>query len=43
MTEGLRLRVAFFKTKGGQEPVREWIKSLPREEQKLIGKRILAV
>lgn len=43
MTNGLRLRVVFFKTEGGQEPVREWIKTLPREEQRLIGKRILAV
>jgi phage-related protein len=43
MTNGLRLRVVFFKTEGGQEPVREWINTLPREEQRLIGKRILAV
>jgi phage-related protein len=43
MSNGPRLRVVFFKTEAGGEPVRDWIKSLPREEQKLIGKRILAV
>ena len=39
----MRLRGVFFKTAAGNEPVREWIKSLPREEQTFIGKRILAV
>ena len=43
MTNGLRLRLAFFKTEGGQEPVREWIQSLYDEEKKRIGKRLLAV
>jgi phage-related protein len=43
MGEGPRLRVVFFTTEAGREPVREWIKSLPREEQRTIGKRVLAV
>lgn len=33
----MRLRVLFFKTTAGNEPVREWLKSLPLEERKIIG------
>jgi hypothetical protein len=43
MADAPRVRVVFFKTEHGREPVREWIKSLPREEQKIIGSDILAV
>jgi phage-related protein len=43
MTAGVRLRVVFFKTATGREPVREWIKALPREDQKVIGSDILTV
>jgi phage-related protein len=43
MSDGLRLRVVFFKTERGREPVREWIKSLTREEQHVIGSDLLAV
>ena len=31
------LVVAFFRTETGREPVREWLKSLPRENRKIIG------
>lgn len=34
------LAVSFFKTESGREPVREWIKSLPREQRKIIGEDI---
>jgi phage-related protein len=37
------LKVYFFKTDGGNEPVREWLKSLPREEKKTIGEDIKTV
>jgi phage-related protein len=37
------LNVVFYKTTTGNEPVREWLKSLPREERKTIGADILAV
>src|ERR1051326_69569 len=37
------LRVVFFKTEAGNEPVREWLKSLPREDCKTIGTDILTV
>lgn len=37
------LTVAFFKTDGGNEPVREWLKSLKREERKTIGEDIKTV
>jgi phage-related protein len=43
MGEGPRLQVVFFQTGTGREPVREWIKSLPREEQHVIGSDLLAV
>jgi phage-related protein len=37
MTDELRLRVVFYKTTAGNEPVREWLKELPSEERKIIG------
>ena len=37
MTDELRLRVVFYKTTAGNEPVREWLKELPPEERKIIG------
>jgi phage-related protein len=37
------LSVAFFRTASGKEPVREWLKSLPREERRIIGEDIKAV
>lgn len=43
MTNGLRLRMAFFKTEGGREPVREWLLALPRAERQAIGTDLLDV
>jgi phage-related protein len=37
------LEVRFFRTAEGREPVREWLKSLPREERKAIGDEIRTV
>lgn len=37
------LSVSFFKTETGREPVREWIKSLPREHRCVIGEDIKTV
>ena len=37
------LAVVFFCTDSGHEPVREWLKSLPKEECKSIGADILTV
>jgi phage-related protein len=37
------LSVAFFRTETGREPVREWLKSLPREERRIIGEDIKTV
>ena len=34
------LAVVFYKTDGGNEPVREWLKSLIREDRKSIGEDI---
>jgi phage-related protein len=37
------LNVVFFKTDTGNEPVREWLKALPKEDCKVIGADILTV
>jgi len=37
------LSVAFFRSGSGNEPVREWLKSLSREERKIIGEDIKTV
>ncbi len=37
------LSAAFFRTASGNEPVREWIKSLPRGERRIIGEDIKTV
>jgi phage-related protein len=37
------LQVVFFRTGSGNEPVREWLKELPKEECKVIGADILTV
>jgi phage-related protein len=37
------LFVSFFKTEIGREPVREWLKSLPREQRRIIGEDIKTV
>jgi len=38
-----RLRVRFYRTPAGEEPVREWLKALPPEERKIIGDDLKAV
>jgi phage-related protein len=37
------LKVVFFKTETGHEPVREWLKELSKEDCKVIGTDILTV
>ena len=37
------LAVVFFRTDTGAEPVREWLRSLPKEERQAIGEDILTV
>jgi hypothetical protein len=37
------LNVVFFKTEAGNEPVREWLKALSKEDCKAIGTDILTV
>lgn len=41
--EGLKLKVLFFRTGSGAEPVRRWLKSLPIEQKKAIGEDIKTV
>ncbi len=39
----MQFRVNFFRQESGNEPVREWLRRLPREERKLIGEDIKTV
>ena len=39
----IRLQVVFYKTSRGSEPVREWLKSLPADEKRIIGEDIKTV
>ena len=43
MNDELRLRVVFFRTLTGNEPVRDWLKALPVEDRKTIGEDIKTV
>ena len=38
-----KIRVVFYRTPIGNEPVREWLKALPSADKKSIGKDIKAV
>ena len=38
-----RLDVYFYRNKAASEPVREWLKGLPREDRKVIGEDIAYV
>lgn len=43
MTEQIKLKVVFYKTKSGNEPVRKWLQDLARSEKKIIGEDIKTV
>jgi phage-related protein len=43
MTASKRLDAVFFRSKVGNEPVREWLKSLAKEQRKTIGEDIAYV
>jgi phage-related protein len=43
MYDELRLKVAFYKSPGGKEPVRDWLKDLPFQDKKVIGEDIKTV
>jgi hypothetical protein len=43
MKSGRPLNVVFFRTEAGNQPVREWLKDLPKEDCKIIGANILTV
>jgi phage-related protein len=38
-----KLEAVFFRTEQGNEPVREWLLSLPKAERKIIGDDVLKV
>lgn len=39
----MRLQVYFYKTTGDNQPVRDWLKELPREDRKIIGEDLKTV
>lgn len=43
MAEQPKLPVRFFRTDAGNEPVREWLKSLSSDDRKVIGDDIRTV
>jgi len=43
MSVEFRLQVVFYKTASGNEPVREWLKSLPHNDRKILGEDIKTV
>jgi len=43
MKVGRPIKVVFFATGAGSEPVREWLQALPREDRKTVGVDILKV
>ncbi|HPA10511.1 MAG TPA: type II toxin-antitoxin system RelE/ParE family toxin [Treponemataceae bacterium] len=43
MAEEKEIKVVFYKTPSGNEPVRTWLKSLPSNEKKKIGEDIKTV
>lgn len=42
-SESPRLRVRFYRTRSGREPVREWLQSLDRDSRKTIGEDVKTV
>ncbi len=38
-----RISAVFYRTEAGNEPVREWLKNLPKDDKKRIGADILTV
>lgn len=43
MPDGKRVPARFYKNARGREPVKEWLRDLPMQEKKLIGKDIATV
>ena len=41
--KGRPLRVVFYMSSAGKEPLREWLKTLPRKERKVIGEDVKTV
>jgi len=43
VSTGLRLEVVFYRTESGNEPVREWLQGLSKQDKKTIGGDIKTV
>ena len=40
-SQSQKIPLIFFRSEGGSEPVREWLKGLPEAERQAIGKDLL--
>jgi phage-related protein len=38
-----RIQIVFYRTSAGNEPVKEWLKSLDTEDRKTVGKDLLKI
>ncbi len=43
MVDYFRLKVVFYRTSFGNEPVRDWLKDLPKKEKKVIGEDVKTI
>ena len=43
MSDDLRLKVNFYRSESGTEPVRDWLQSLSKNDKKIIGEDIKTV
>lgn len=43
MSEDKKLKVAFYRSRTGAEPVREWLKGLPVEDRQILGRDLRLV
>lgn len=43
MVDYFRLRVVFYRSSSGNEPVRNWLKDLPKADKKIIGEDVKTV
>lgn len=43
MIDDKKLAVAFYRSKAGSEPVREWLKELPAEDRQILGRDLRLV
>lgn len=43
MEKNIKLKVVFYRTESGNEPVRDWLKDLSKDEKRIIGEDVKTV